>query len=80
MTEQTPGNLPPLVAMDCYDAIEIVAARADAPSRLLAENARRVADLWNDPPGSMLPREEAARAFPELADALYELLGGGPCG
>jgi hypothetical protein len=73
-------ELPPLVEMDCYDAIEIVAARPDAPSRLLAVNARRVADLWNDPPHTSGQTEEVARAFPELAAALDELLGGGPCG
>ena len=71
-------QLPPLVEMDCYDAIEIVAQRSDAPSRLLAENARRVADLWNDPPNSVWESEQVREAFPALADALDELLGGGP--
>jgi hypothetical protein len=71
--------LPPLVEMDCYDAIEIVAARPDAPSRLLGENARRVADLWNDPePYGSCHRDWVREANPELADALDELLGGGP--
>jgi len=34
-----------------------------------------VADLWNDPPAGVWQR---ATAFPELAAALDELLGGGP--
>lgn len=68
----------PPVEMDCYDAIEIVSQRTDAPSRLLAENARKVADLWNDPPWSCIQREQVEEVFPELADALHELLGGGP--
>lgn len=71
-------NMPPLREMDCYDAIEIVVARPDAPSRLLAETARRVADLWNDPPFTSYQREQVEEVFPELAEALHELLGGGP--
>lgn len=63
--------------IDCYDAIEIVATRDDAPSRLLADTARTVADLWNDPPFAWQTRE-VRDMFPELADALDELLGGGP--
>jgi hypothetical protein len=72
------SDLPPPVEMDCYDAIELVAQRSDAPSRLLAETARAVADLWNDPPLSCYQREQVEQVFPELAEALHELLGGGP--
>ena len=57
--------------MDAYDAIEVLLARVDdEPARVLA-----VADLWNDPPVGVWQR---ATAFPELAAALDELLGGGP--
>lgn len=74
-----PDQMPPLVEMDCYDAIEIVATRPDGPSQLLADTARTIADLWNDPqPYGSMQRDEVYRAFPELADALDELLGGGP--
>ena len=69
---------PTTVEMDCYDAIEIVAQRPDHPSRLLAETARKVADLWNDPPSSVWESEQVREVFPALADALDELLGGGP--
>jgi hypothetical protein len=65
--------------MDCYDAIDIVSQRPDSPSRLLAENARRAADLWNDPPHSLAQRIQVEEHFPELAGALWSLLGGGPC-
>jgi len=62
--------------MDAYDAIEVLLARKDdEPARVLAEAARAVADLWNDPPVGVWQR---ATAFPELAAALDELLGGGP--
>ncbi|MCW2901065.1 MAG: hypothetical protein JWO67_3330 [Streptosporangiaceae bacterium] len=74
------ADLPPLVDMDSYAAIQIIERRADAPSRLLAETARRVADLWNDPPFTFWQAGEVRRVFPELADALDELLGGGPSG
>ena len=57
--------------MDAYDAIEVLLVRVDdEPARVLA-----VADLWNDPPVGVWQR---ATAFPELAAALDELLGGGP--
>ena len=57
--------------MDAYDAIEVLLVREnDEPARVLA-----VADLWNDPPVGVWQR---ATAFPELAAALDELLGGGP--
>lgn len=71
-------ELPPLVTMDCYDAIEIVAHRPDAASRMLADTARRVADRWNDPPLTCWQAEQVREVFPELAAALDELLGGGP--
>jgi DTW domain-containing protein YfiP len=62
--------------MDAYDAIEVLLVRVDdEPARVLAEAARAVADLWNDPPVGVWQR---ATAFPELAAALDELLGGGP--
>ena len=62
--------------MDAYDAIEVLLARKDdEPARVLAEAARAVADLWNDPPVGVWQR---ATAFPELAAALDELLGDGP--
>ena len=62
--------------MDAYDAIEVLLVRVDdEPARVLAEAARAVADLWNDPPVGIWQR---ATAFPELAAALDELLGGGP--
>lgn len=65
--------------MDCYDTIELVSARsADLPGELLADTARRVADLWNDPPRGCWQSMQVREAFPELADALDELLGGGP--
>ena len=73
-----PDQVPPLVEMDCYDAIEIVAQRPDDPSQMLAENARKVADLWNDPPWCLAQRDEVEERFPELAAALWDLLGGGP--
>lgn len=71
-------DLPPLVTMDCYDAIEIVGRRPDAAAQMLSETARRCADLWNDPPAGDATRDQVREAFPELHDALYELLGGGP--
>ena len=74
----TDPTTPPLVVMDCYDAIEIVALRPDAPSQMLAETARKVADLWNDPPSSVWESMQVREVFPALADALDELLGGGP--
>ncbi len=75
--EPEPVRIPP-VAMDCYDAIDIVAAPPDAPSRLLAATARRAADLWNDPDGGGPQRDNVRAAFPELGAAMDELLGGGP--
>jgi hypothetical protein len=66
------------VPIDAYDAIELLSQRADHPSRLLAERARRVADLWNDPPLSSMQTEQVHEVYPELADALDELLDGGP--
>jgi hypothetical protein len=66
------------IRMDCYDAIDLVAQRQDAPSRLLARNARTVADLWNDPPLTSWQSDQVREVFPALADALDELLGGGP--
>ena len=72
------GSLPPLVVMDCYDAIECVRTRPDAPSRVLAETAQTVADLWNDPPGGGPQRDLVRGAYPELGTALDDLLGGGP--
>jgi hypothetical protein len=71
-------DLQPLVEMDCYDAIEITARSAYSVHRRVAETARRCADLWNDPPHSAMQRDIVADVFPELADALDELLGGGP--
>jgi len=64
--------------MDCYDAIDLVEARSDVPSKLLGRTARKVADLWNDPPMTSLQTIQVREVFPELADALDELLGGGP--
>jgi hypothetical protein len=64
--------------LDCYDAIDIVEARDDVPSKLLGRTARKVADLWNDPPWASYQSDQVREAFPELADALDELLGGGP--
>lgn len=72
------ADMPPLAVMDGYDAIEIVATRPDAPSRLLADTARRCADLWNDPPVPGWQTELVRDVFPELAAGLDELLGGGP--
>ena len=66
--------------LDCYDAIDLVAEREDAPSQLLGATARKVADLWNDPPRTAIQREWMRAVFPELTDALDELLGGGPVG
>ena len=67
------------VPIDCYDAIELLSQRTDDPAAvLLANTARVVADLWNDPPWSGVQRDEVEQVFPELAAALYGLLGGGP--
>lgn len=64
--------------LDCYDAINLVEARGDTASKLLGRTARRVADLWNDPPMGIRQNQDVEEIFPELAEALYELLGGGP--
>lgn len=72
------NELPPLVTMDCYDAIERVRDRPDAPSRLLAQTAQAVADLWNDPPGGDPQRDNVRAHYSALGVALDDLLGGGP--
>lgn len=64
---------------DAYDAIqELMKRPGDPAGRLLAEAAQRVADLWNDPPRASWQRGRVHEVFPELADAVDELLGGGP--
>jgi hypothetical protein len=65
------------VPIDAYDAIELVSQRDDHPSQLLAERTREVADLWND--AGLWHKEGVEEVFPELANALYGLLDGGPC-
>lgn len=66
------------VPIDAYDAIDLLASRnGDFPARLLASRARTVADLWNDPPNAW-QKVAATSDFPELADALDQLLDGGP--
>lgn len=72
------ANQPLPAAADCYDAIEYVSALNSDACRLLSGNARKVADLWNDPPRSARQRDIVREVFEELADALDELLGGGP--
>jgi hypothetical protein len=64
--------------MDTYDAIEALEGSDDAAVQLLVSAARTTADLWNDPPMSGYQREQVEEVFPELAEALHELLGGGP--
>lgn len=69
------------VPLDAYDALELLSQRDDdEPAQILSAAARTVADLWNDPGGGMgmVMQEEIRQGWPELADALYELLGGGP--
>lgn len=66
------------VPIDCYDAIELLADGPDHASRLLSAAARRAADLWNDPPNGPHEVQEVRRCFPDLADALDDLLAGGP--
>jgi hypothetical protein len=67
------------VPLDAYDALDLLAERTDdEPAQILTATARVVADLWNDPPWSCVQRDQVRRHFPELADALDELLGGGP--
>lgn len=66
------------VPIDAYDAIQLLAARPDHPSRLLAEKARAVADWWNDPPFGPFQRDQIEKVAPELVELLADLLGGGP--
>ena len=79
MTERSPDLVTGTagVPIDTYDAIELLSEVNDHPSRLLSAAARKVADLWNDPP-LVWQRDLVEQHFPELGDALYELLGGGP--
>lgn len=69
------------VPIDAYDAIQLLLQTGDgpgSPAHILATAAKRVADLWNDPPYTSWQCDQVREVFPELADALYELLGGGP--
>lgn len=69
------------VPLDAYDALELLSQRTDDErAQILSAAARTVADLWNDPGGGMpmVMQEEIRQGWPELADALCELLGGGP--
>lgn len=64
--------------MDVYDAIEALEDSGSLAVQLLVGAARTAADLWNDPPIGSHQRDQVAEVFPELAEALHELLGGGP--